>query len=307
MWAKVILVMALIIGGQWAHGQTPLPPLNQPPLNIVASIRPIALISQEILRGIPATITLLLPASATPHDYGLKPSDLLALKQADWVIWLGATAEPYLKTVISSADHSLAWETLPGIKRLELREAGLQADSHNHHHKGALYDPHLWLSVDNALVLAQALGDSLATQYPALTPQLKANIKNLTGQLIQLRQTTKAQLDKGHPVSFLLAHDAFQYVELDLGLEALGSVMIDPEVKPGAKHLLQLQRLVQQKGVGCVFTDPTVSTQLVSKIIGSDTINTASIHPLAWDAEVSQYSEWLQGVYLKVTDCLLVD
>ena len=53
------------------------------PLQVVVSVRPVALLVQELTQGLTVEVNTLLPQGATPHDYALKPSDIKAIAAAD--------------------------------------------------------------------------------------------------------------------------------------------------------------------------------------------------------------------------------
>jgi len=54
-----------------------------PALTVVASVRPLALLINDLTQGAEVEVKTLLPRGATPHDYALKPSDLKAVAAAD--------------------------------------------------------------------------------------------------------------------------------------------------------------------------------------------------------------------------------
>ena len=142
------------------------------PLQVVVSVRPVALLVQELTQGLTVEVNTLLPQGATPHDYALKPSDIKAIAAADVVVWMGAVNEPYLKGAVAKAKTSVDWSAQPGLIRLPLRET-MHGDHHDHAHHGghehanAAYDLHFWMSLDNALLLADAVEQSLKNLRPS--------------------------------------------------------------------------------------------------------------------------------------------
>lgn len=285
-------------------------------LQVVASVRPAALLVQELTAELPVSVTTLLPRGATPHDYALKPSDLRTLVNADLVVWLGDDSEPYLKPVIRKAGRAIQWEELGAVERLSLRELQrgdrvhgdrVHGDHdqahHGHDHPAMHFDPHLWLGVDNALALAAALQDALQLALPQHSQQIARNRAALAQRLQQQRQQVQAALAESPP--FMLSHDAYQYLEQDLEIASVGAVNLDPEIKPGVKHLMALKQLLQARDVQCVLVDPTVSSALLDKLDRSPPLHRAAIDPLGWDFNGEHYSLWLAQIYQKVKGCLL--
>lgn len=281
-------------------------------LKLVVSVRPLDLLTRELTQGLTLQVQTLLPPGATPHDYALKPSDLKAIAAADLVVWLGATGEPYLSKVASRGAQAIAWEAQPGLLRLPLREAlhayGEEHEDdheaeHEHDHHSAGFDPHFWLSVDNALLLA----DQLAVQLSALLPDQAAVIARNRASLaerLQQQRTQTAALLAATPAPFLLSHDAYHYLEEDLGVHSVGAISLDPEIKPGVKHLMAIKNLITERGIRCVITDPSVSSALLDKVEAKPALSRIAIDPMAWDYQGNLYSEWLSSLYVKMVVCI---
>lgn len=277
---------------------------------VLASIRPIALLAQELTAGLPVQVETLLPAGATTHDYALAPSDLARLKGADQVLWLGPASEPYLRKILQSHPRQLAWESLPELLRLPAR-AALHGDKHNHrdkhdhghHHGDDGIDPHIWWSVPNAILLTRALEQRLAADRPAWRDQLQQQRQQFEQALLAQLVEYRARLASGFK-PFLLAHDAFHYLEEDLGIQSDAAIMLDPEARPGARHLLELKKRVQGQNIGCVLTGVLVPSGLIDKIDSHPPLLRQPMDELGWDYADNRYSEWLAQAYGRVAECV---
>lgn len=272
---------------------------------VLASIRPMALLTQELTAGLPVQVETLLPAGATTHDYALAPSDLARIKNADQVLWLGSGSEPYLRKILQSHPRQLAWESLPELLRLPAR-AALHHDNsgHDHHHHGEdSIDPHIWWSVPNVILLARALEQRMGSDRPAWREQLQQQRQQVEKALLAQLVDYRARLAGGFK-PFLLAHDAFHYLEEDLGIQSDAAIMLDPEARPGARHLLELKKRVQEQNIGCVLTGALVPSALIDKIDTDPPLLRQPMDELGWDYEGSLYSEWLAQAYGKVAECV---
>jgi len=69
---------------------------------VMASIKPLTLIANELLTNV-AEVDTLLPDGASPHDFALRPSDRKRLNNTDLLIWVGPEIEPYLEKVIDAS------------------------------------------------------------------------------------------------------------------------------------------------------------------------------------------------------------
>src|SRR6187402_2997641 len=141
-------------------------------LQVLASIKPLALIAQEVA-GNQTEVSTLLPITASPHDYPLKMSDHQRLRAADLVLWIGPEMESFLARPLANlaADKLITSYQLAGV---HWPEAAPDEHHHNDHaHFGK--DPHLWLDPRNALVIAEAVAARLAQLQPASAAQFHAN------------------------------------------------------------------------------------------------------------------------------------
>src|SRR5690606_12223076 len=125
---------------------------------------------------------LLLRSAASPHSYAMRPSDALALANADLVIWTGEAMETFLLRVLPGLPEETAVLTAtdaPGLTLLPVR--GTHADSgeadhdHQHGHDPNLPDAHIWLDPDNATVLLSAIADALARLDAANADRYRTN------------------------------------------------------------------------------------------------------------------------------------
>lgn len=276
---------------------------------VLASIRPIALLVQELTAGLPVHVNTLLPAGATTHDYALSPSDLTRIKSADRVVWLGPDSESYLRKLVQPHPRQLAWESLPELLRLPARAALHSAphehhSDHDHHHHGSDgLDPHIWWSVPNAILLARALEQQLASERPAWQAQLLQQRQRFEQGLLAQLVEQRARFAIGFK-PFLLAHDAFHYLEEDLGIQSDAAILLDPEARPGVKHLLVLKQRVREQHIGCVITGALVPASLIDKIDGQPPLLRQPLDELGWDYAGSRYSEWLAQAYGKLAECV---
>ncbi|MEN2812373.1 High-affinity zinc uptake system protein ZnuA [Mannheimia haemolytica] len=69
--------------------------------DVLTSIKPLGFIASAITEGVTET-KVLLPVTASPHDYSLKPSDVTQLQSAQLVVWVGDGLEGFLEKVLKN-------------------------------------------------------------------------------------------------------------------------------------------------------------------------------------------------------------
>ncbi len=67
--------------------------------DVLTSVKPLGFIASAITEGVTET-KVLLPVTASPHDYSLKPSDVTQLQSAQLVVWVGDGLEGFLEKSI---------------------------------------------------------------------------------------------------------------------------------------------------------------------------------------------------------------
>jgi len=110
---------------------------------IAVSIKPIHSLVAGVTRGVTEPY-LLIPGSASPHAYSLKPSDAQALESADVVFWIGEDMETFMARPLDAlADDArvVPLAGAPGVTLLNIREGGdwerhdgAHGDEHGHDH-----------------------------------------------------------------------------------------------------------------------------------------------------------------------------
>ena len=288
---------------------------------ILVSIKPLELIVRTLNKpllqhGVNLEVSTLLPAGSTPHDYVLKPSDIVRVLQADLVIWMGPDVEPYLASVIAKADQDkvLNISQLEGIKRLPFRallENGEEhgEDKHNDHHDMLTFDPHLWWSVDNAEVIATEVLTILGVAGNGSSAKKSetdqwAIVKNVMQPIRALLTSKKALAVKQQP-SFIIFHDGLQYLESDLGTISVARVALDDDHRPGIKTLLALKKKVKENQVVCVVTELNTNVAIIRKIETATPLRQIVIDTLGWGRE--SYQDMLQQGYDEILSCQSYD
>ncbi|MEH0666521.1 zinc ABC transporter substrate-binding protein ZnuA [Vibrio scophthalmi] len=269
--------------------------------DIIASIKPIQLISYELTLGINEP-DVLLAANTSPHDYALRPSDVRRINQADLIIWFGPELEPFLDKILEGRDNVL---TLSKIDDLPLRE--YQGDHHDHDgHDHGSHDPHFWMGVDTASQVAKAISAKLIEIDPSQQAAYQANLAQFEARLRQQHNEIAAQLSKVKDQGYYVFHDAYGYFEEDYGLNQLGFFTVSPERKPGAKTLIAIRQALSKKEAKCVFSEPQYTPAVVESVTRNTDVNQGVLDPIGADivVEAGGYFNFMQQMADSFEQCL---
>ncbi len=245
---------------------------DRPP-RVVATIRPLHALAAGVMAGV-ARPHLLIEGAASPHAYALRPSDARHLAEADLVIWVGPALESFLVRPLASLAaraRSLELEDVPGMRILPARSGARGRRDP---------DPHLWLDPRNAIVAVGAVADVLSALDPENRPLYAANAGRLREALRRLDRSLAERLASVRNVPFATYHDAYRYFETRYGLRSVGSVAVDPDRRPGIRHLRALRRRLAAEGARCLFVEPGGPPPLVATLVRDTAVRVRVVDPL---------------------------
>lgn len=271
----------------------------QAKLQVLASIKPLALIAQEVA-GDQADVNTLLPVTASPHDYPLKMSDHKRLRKADLVLWIGPEMESFLARPLANlgADKLLTSYQLPGLHW----PVSATDEPHHSNHRHIDKDPHIWLDPHNAVMIAQAVAARLAQLQPASAAQFRANAQRFSAAIVLLDEQLMQQLAPVKEVGFAVYHEGYGHFVGRYGLHQLAYVTYTPERRPGAKHLQELRDLLAVEGK-CLFMEPYYKAQGMEEMAESLHLRIGLLDPIG-NQQISSYQQLMQQLGDSFLTCL---
>jgi zinc transport system substrate-binding protein len=311
-------------------------------IKVVASIKPVHSLVAGVMQGIGEPV-LLVKGASSAHGYSLRPSDARALDQAHVVFWVGENLETYLTKplqALSAAALVVPLSGAEGVRLLAAREGGVW-EEHEQESEGersgggdesdrahaeaddavqqprpvesggkvqehGRFDMHIWLDPHNAEAMVNAIVAALSDSDPANASSYRARGGEVRERLKQLDQTLSAELAAVADRPFVVFHDAYQYLEERYGLNAVGTISIDPGRRPGARRLTGIRHSLAQLDAACVFAEPQFEPALVETVIEGTSAKKGMLDPLgaALEAGPEQYFQLMHGLADSLTECL---
>ncbi len=287
---------------------------------VAASIKPVHALVAGVMQGV-GEPTLLVPGGASPHEYSLRPSDLRAIGEARVVFWIGPDLETFLvKPLANVADRvrTVALMEAPDLVVLPLREGGAwephgrgdhdhgHSHGHSHDHGHADRDTHVWLDPVNAVAMVRQIVATLGEVDPDRQADYARNGAALIEHLDQLNQRLMTELQPIQDRPYIVFHDAYQYFERRYGLNAVGSVVLQPEQRPGARRVAEIQKRIRDLQARCVFSEPQFQPALVDTVIAGSNARKGVLDPLGAEltAGPDAYFQLLQNLVDSLRECL---
>ncbi|MEQ9328271.1 MAG: zinc ABC transporter substrate-binding protein [Rhodospirillales bacterium] len=271
--------------------------------NVVVSIAPLHSLAAGVMKGAGEPV-MLVPAGASPHAFALRPSDAIALQKARLVVLAGAGLERFLDrplTALSGRAEILKLAALPGMR---LRELG---EHHAHDgHGGEHHDPHIWLDPENAITIVAALRDSLGALDPENAALYRQNASAMIAALGALDREIAQLLIPVRSRPFITFHDAYGYFADRYSLSQVGTVVLSPDIPPGAARVAEIVRLVRERKAVCVFSEPQFEPRLITRLAEDNKIGIGVADPLGAGIPEGpdHYAATLRALAGTFRDCL---
>ncbi len=288
--------------------------------DVLTTVKPLGFIASAITDGVTKT-DVLLPISASPHDYSLKPSDVQKLNSADLVVWIGDEMETFLEKSIEKlpAKKVLTLEDIEEIE--EFVEHSKKEDAHDEHDHDAEHHHsdddhahehhhdenwHIWFSPKIGGLIAEQIYQKLVTQHPDKKAQLTENLMQFKHRLSEADKAIHQQLATVKDKGYYTFHDAYGYFEQAYGLKSLGSFTINPSIAPGAKTLQEIQHNIRENKAVCLFTEPQFTPKVVKRLTKNTAVSIGKLDPMGSDIPLRKtaYSDYLISLANSFKQCL---
>ncbi|MCS6829878.1 MAG: metal ABC transporter substrate-binding protein [Armatimonadota bacterium] len=245
---------------------------------MVATFFPVADIVRQV-GGEHVAVQVLLPPDGDLHAFTPTARQMKRLQQADVVFSLGLGAEPFLDTMLRGLGRKRprVVQLAEGCWTLPASAEHKHHDSHHHahhaeheeHEHDEAVDPHVWLSLQNAIRMTQNARDALVMLDPAHAGDYELNADRLIADLQRIRDALASRAKTWRQRKFIAAHGAYRYLAEEAGIEQVAVFEPLPGVEPSARWLRQLMDTARRERVKVIFAAPPASSRLV-EVVAAD-------------------------------------
>lgn len=236
---------------------------------IAATTLPVWDFTSRLCQDTPLAVTRLVTEQVSClHDYSLNVRQVKAAEAAQVVVISGAGLEDFLDDLlldVPTIDASQGISLLHSAEGHEEEEHHHEEDGHHHEE-----DPHIWLSPENAQVMAKNICEGLSRQYPDYEDTFRANLDELLSQLEALQSYGEEQLSGLQCRELIPFHDGFSYFAQAFHLTILESVEEESGSEASAKDLIHLTELVRKHNLPAIFTEVSGSDS-AAQVIARET------------------------------------
>ena len=283
-------------------------------INVVTTIKPLHSLISNVMKGV-GEPSLIIEGTSNPHNFVLKPSHAKLLQDADIIFWVGEDLEAFIEKPLKSLakdTKKISFMELGSISKLTFREENIfdhddheEHDDHDDHdeHNHGEFDAHLWLDPVNAKKMVIEISHELSELDPTNKNRYKANADKTIEDLDGLIEEVNQLLSKD--ISYVVFHDAYQYFEKRFEVTSAGALTLNPDVLPGAKQIVDIQNLIKQKNIKCIFSEPQYNPKIIETLANDTNILTGTMDPLGanLDKGSAMYSKLIMNIANSIKNC----
>lgn len=266
---------------------------------VATTIRPLQFIALAIL-GKNDSVSTLIDANSSPHDFNLSPSDRMSLAGSDVIIWVGEELESHLSGSMDSINPHATIITASELPNLVAHPIG----------ENQQLDAHIWLDTTNAQLIAEKLTEVMKNIDSENAAFYQSNLNRFSHELAIVAAEISNQVKDADTVSFLVYHNAFQYFEKQFELSHGAALVQDPEQSPTIAEIIATRNEVAKLQPHCLIREPDANEELIRTIVGGyrteNGINEVSVDLLGVDITPSPtaYIELIKNVADAFSSCL---
>ena len=276
----LLLVLSIALVGCGGANQTAEKKTAEP-FRIVTSFYPMYVATINITDGVDGVevYNMTKPQTGCLHDYQLMTDDMKTLEKADAFVINGAGMEDFMDKVTEQQKKLKVIDASRGIELIHDDEGD---------------NPHVWLSVTDAIQQVRNIADQLKEADPAHADAYEKNAATYIEKLTALKSEMHAALDNVPHKDIVTFHEAFPYFAKEFNLNIIGVVEREPGTEPTPTELQETIEQVNALPSKVLFTEPqyspaaaeTIARETGAKIYTLDPVVTGEATPAAKNAYI---------------------
>ncbi len=230
------------------------------PLQVVATTGMIADAARQI-GGDAVEVTALMGPGIDPHAYRQTRSDIVAMTNADLVLWNGLYLEAQMEEFLTDLGER---QTVVAIGEAIPENLLLSHDDYD-----GRYDPHIWMNPNLWSKAVVAVRDAMIAADPDQRATFEANADAHLAEIADLAVYAQSSLASVPTESrvVLSAHDAFNYFGAAYGFEVVGIQGISTESEAGLNRISELVDMLVDRDIRAVFVESSVADRNIRALI----------------------------------------
>ena len=228
----------------------------------------------------------MVPAGSEPHDFEPTIKDMGLLTETNLLFINGLGMESWVdKAVENSGNKSLKIVDLStGVDLIPLE--GHENETEEEHEDHGDNDPHIWLSLDALVLMAESVEKELSLVSPEDAAYFKENLEAFKVDVAAMKAEYGEKFKPYNGKAFVTGHAAFGYLTRELGLVQRAVEGPFQEGEPTPKSLEELISFVKSEGIKTIFLEEQSSPKVSETLARETGSETVVINPLETDGEL---------------------
>lgn len=254
-------------------------------ITVTTTIYPLYSIAKEVGAD-KINLQNLIPFGVEAHGFDPTPADMAKLSKSDIFITSSDSMEPWKDKIVKSL--KIEEKVFDMSKQVKLRTIQEEEDEqhedekgdkhkHNHEHEGI--DPHYWVSLNNYILMTEAITKLFIEKDSANKDFYIQNSNNYLEKVKALKEKYDSSMATCTNKKILVNHDAFGYFADDYGVKQYSISGMSPDDKPSAKQISELINLVKNEKINTVFFEEFASPKVAQTIAKATNIKIDTLRP----------------------------
>jgi zinc transport system substrate-binding protein len=242
---------------------------------IAVTIYPFYDIVKEIV-GNKFEFVLIVPPGAEPHNFELRPQDILKLRGTKIIFSHGLIIDNWTKNLT---------QNLKSAKVISLYQNVDLIDQ----------DPHFWLSLENMKKVAQKVTEEMENFDPRNKDYYEKNLKNVLNKLNELSKFAQ-DASKNFSSRYLITqHNAFKYFAQELNLNIVG-FLEGPNKELTPAEFQKLIDSIRALKIKVIFKEPGEESNLLKTLAKEFDLKIYELDPIEGKSGLNYFDAYRKNI-----------
>jgi len=276
-------------------------------LRVAVTINPLREFT-EIIGGDKVDVFSIIPNGADVHDAEPMPKALEGLNNSDIFVYNGLNMEEWIDKILGTIKNSdiEIVNSSNGVNVIELTEEDHSNETEEEHkgHDHGIQDPHVWLSLKEAITQADNIKNALILKDEANKEYYEENFQKLKEDFNDIYEEYAEKFKTISNKEFFTGHAAFGYLCRDFGLNqnSIADIYAEGELTP--KSLESLAKYAKENNVKTIFSESSSSSSEAETLAREANAKVEKIYSLESKEDDMSYLEGIRYNYEKIYEAL---
>ncbi len=242
---------------------------------VAVTIYPFYDIVKEVV-GDKFEVILIVPPGAEPHNFELKPQDILKLRGTKIIFSNGLIIDDWTKNLT---------QNLKSTKVISLYQNVDLIDQ----------DPHFWLSIENMKKVAQKVTEEMGNFDPQNKDYYEKNLENVLNKLNELSKFAQNESKNFSSRYLITQHNAFRYLAQELNLNIVGFLEgSNKEITP--TELQKIIDAIRVLGIKAIFKEPGEESNLLKTLAKEFNLKIHELDPIEGKSGLNYFDAYRKNI-----------